>query len=86
LEPPFQPIHDQVMEAANAAGFSNLDVTPYFLRDGGDLGRWRAACYDMHPSAAANRLVARYLADHLLEGVQPTSSVGVDTAAAAGAR
>jgi hypothetical protein len=62
---PFRSIHDQVTQAASAAGFSILDLTPYFLRDGGDLRRWWATPYDAHPNATANGLTARTVADLL---------------------
>jgi lysophospholipase L1-like esterase len=64
-DPPFQSIHEQVATAASAAGFSILDLTPHYLREGGDLRRWWATPYDAHPNAAANGLAARTLADFL---------------------
>jgi lysophospholipase L1-like esterase len=64
-DPPFQSIHDQVATAARAAGFSILDLTPHYLREGGDLRRWWATPYDAHPNEAAARLAATSVADHL---------------------
>jgi lysophospholipase L1-like esterase len=66
VEPPFEAIHDQVARTAEEAGFGILDLTPVFVREGGDLRRWWAAPYDRHPNEAAAGLAARALADHLL--------------------
>jgi lysophospholipase L1-like esterase len=71
VDPPFQSIHDQVTRAASAAGFSILDLTPHYLREGGDLRRWWATAYDAHPNEAANRFAAQKLADYLLDPVHP---------------
>jgi lysophospholipase L1-like esterase len=63
---PFQAIHDQVTRTARDAGFSILDLTPAYLREGRDLRRWWATPYDHHPNEAAAGLAARVLADHLM--------------------
>lgn len=86
-EPPFAAIHEQVARAARAAGFSILDLTPFYVQAGGDMRRWWATRYDAHPNAAAAGLAARVLADHLIDSyaLEPRDAPATATAAAAAA-
>jgi lysophospholipase L1-like esterase len=68
---PFRGIHDQVAQTARAAGFSVLDLTPHYLRAGGDPRQWWATPYDVHPNEAANRLAAGSIADYLRTNLGP---------------
>jgi lysophospholipase L1-like esterase len=65
-ELPFAAIHEQVADVAKDAGFSVLDLTPAYLREGADLGDWWATPWDAHPNEAAAGVAARTLADHLM--------------------
>lgn len=62
---PFRSIHDQVGQAASSAGFSILDLTAIYLREGNDLQHWWATPYDAHPNEAAARVAANGIAQHL---------------------
>lgn len=64
---PFRDIHRLVADVAQDAGFSILDLTDAYLREGEDLSRWWATPYDAHPNEAAAGVAARTLADHLVE-------------------
>jgi hypothetical protein len=68
---PYAAIHGQVAQAAGAAGFSILDLTPHYARAGGDQSRWWATRYDSHPNAAADRFAAGVLADFLVDSIDP---------------
>jgi lysophospholipase L1-like esterase len=65
-ELPFQAIHDQVTLAAQAAGFTVLDLTPHFMQEEPEMRRWWVTPYDAHPNARAAALAARVLAEHLI--------------------
>ena len=70
-ELPFHSIHEQVREAAAAAGFRVLDLTDAFIRENPEMRAWWAAPYDAHPNAAAADLAGREIADFLLETLGP---------------
>ncbi|HEX6105351.1 MAG TPA: SGNH/GDSL hydrolase family protein [Gemmatimonadales bacterium] len=62
---PLTPIHRKVADVAAAEGFDVLDITQAYADEGGDWRRWWATAYDRHPSAAADLVAARAIADHL---------------------
>jgi lysophospholipase L1-like esterase len=62
---PSRAIHEQVATEARRAGFTVLDLTERFAREGGDWRRWWATPYDAHPNTAAFLVTADAIAQYV---------------------